>query len=154
VITDYRHYATGFCQNSAPTGVTPRPPKHSIAEKLTMYFKGYSALLLLTVTVVCFFTFKNSAVCPGRYAVAQLAETLHYKEEGRGFGSQWHYSPGVDSAFNRNVYQWYVMGSKGDRCLGLTTLPPSCTDCQEILRVLTSWSPKGVSRPAMEQLYL
>jgi len=45
--------------------------------------------------------------------VAQLAETLRYKQEGRGFCSQWHYSPGVDSAINRNEYQWYVLGSKG-----------------------------------------
>ena len=54
VITDYRHYATGLCQNWAPTGTTPRPPKHSITEKVTMYYKGYSTLLLITVTVVFF----------------------------------------------------------------------------------------------------
>jgi len=55
-----------------------------------MYFKRYSTLLLVTITVFCFLTFKNSAVFPGRYEVAQLAETLRYKQEGLGFGSQWH----------------------------------------------------------------
>jgi hypothetical protein len=33
-------------------------------------------------------------------------------------------------------YQEYFRGaggSKGDRCVGLTTLPPSCADCLEIL---------------------
>ena len=27
------------------------------------------------------------------------------------------------------------MGGKGGRCVGLTTLPPSCPDCLEILRL-------------------
>ena len=43
-----------------------------------------------------------------------------------------HYGPGFDSASNRNGYQKYFLGGKGGRCLGLTTLPPSCADCLEI----------------------
>jgi len=43
-----------------------------------------------------------------------------------------HYSPGVDSASNRNEYQECFLGGKGGRCVGLTTLPPSCSDCLEI----------------------
>jgi hypothetical protein len=43
-----------------------------------------------------------------------------------------HYGPGFDSAFNRNEYQEYFQGSKSGRCVGLTTLLPSCTDCLEI----------------------
>jgi hypothetical protein len=39
---------------------------------------------------------------------------------------------GFDSASNRNEYQEYFLGSKGSRCVGLTTLPPSCADCLEI----------------------
>jgi len=35
---------------------------------------------------------------------------------------------GVDSARNRNEYQEYILGGKGGRCVGLTTLPPSCAD--------------------------
>ena len=42
------------------------------------------------------------------------------------------YGPGADSAFNRNEYQEYFLESKGDRCVGLTTLPPSCNNCLEI----------------------
>jgi len=34
--------------------------------------------------------------------------------------------PGVDSASNRNEYQEYFLGGKGGRCVGMTTLPPSC----------------------------
>jgi len=41
-------------------------------------------------------------------------------------------------------------GSNGGRCIGLTTLPPSCADC----RASTSWNPQGLSRPVMELLYL
>jgi hypothetical protein len=43
-----------------------------------------------------------------------------------------HYGPVVDQAFNRNEYQEYFLRGKGGRCLGLTTLPPSCADCLEI----------------------
>jgi len=32
----------------------------------------------------------------------------------------------------RNDYQKYFLGGKGGRCVGLTTLPPSCADCLEI----------------------
>jgi hypothetical protein len=39
-------------------------------------------------------------------------------------------------ATNRNEYQEYFLGGKGDRCLGLTTLPPSWADCLEI------WEPQ------------
>ena len=38
----------------------------------------------------------------------------------------------IDSAFNRNEYQEYFLGGTGGRCVGLTTLPPSCADCLEI----------------------
>jgi hypothetical protein len=40
-------------------------------------------------------------------------------------------------------------GGKGGRCLGLTTLPPSCADCIEILEASTTCSPKGLSMPVM-----
>jgi hypothetical protein len=45
-------------------------------------------------------------------------------------------APGVDSASSRNEYQEYFLGGKGGRCVGLTTLPPSCADCLEI------WEPQ------------
>ena len=90
--------------------------------------------------------------------MAQLVEALRYKPEGRSFDSRWchwkfsltssfrpHYGSGVDSASNRNEYQEYFMGEggggKGGRCVGLTTLPPSCVDCHEILGASTSWNP-------------
>jgi hypothetical protein len=67
------------------------------------------------------------------HAVPQLVEALRYKPEGRGFDSRCcHYGPGVDSASNTNEYKEYFMGGKGGRCVGLTTLPPSCVDCLKI----------------------
>ena len=48
------------------------------------------------------------------------------------------------STCNRNEYQGYLLRGKGSRCLGLTTLPPSCADCIEILGASTSWSTCGV----------
>jgi hypothetical protein len=50
-------------------------------------------------------------------------------------------------------YQEPFLGGKSGRCVWLTTIPPSSADCLEILGTWTSWSPKGVSRPVMGQLY-
>ena len=40
------------------------------------------------------------------------------------------------------------------QCVGLTTLPPSCADCLDVLGASTSWSRKGLSRPVTGLLYL
>jgi len=45
-------------------------------------------------------------------------------------------------------------GGKGGRCIGLTTLIPSCVDCPEILGSSTSWNTQGLSRPVMGLLQL
>jgi hypothetical protein len=47
----------------------------------------------------------------------------------------------------------YLLCGKCGRCVGLTTLPPSYTDCLEILEISTSWGPKGLSRPVQRLLY-
>jgi hypothetical protein len=65
-----------------------------------------------------------------------------------------HYGSGVDSAFNTDECQGYLLGGKGRRMLGLTTLPSLCADCLETLGVSTSGSPKGLSRPVIRLLYL
>jgi hypothetical protein len=88
--------------------------------------------------------------------VAQLVEALRYKPEGRGFDSRWshcnfsvtysfrsHCGPGVDSASNRNEYQEFFLGGKDGRCVGLTTLPPSCADCLEILEPQPPGAPRA-----------
>ena len=55
-------------------------------------------------------------------------------------------APGVDSASTRNEYQEYFLGGKGGRCVGLTTLLPSCAECHEI------WEPQppGTLRACLE----
>jgi hypothetical protein len=40
------------------------------------------------------------------------------------------------TASKRNEYQEYLLEDKGGRCLGLTTLPPSCAEYLEI------WEPQ------------
>jgi hypothetical protein len=62
-------------------------------------------------------------------------------------------TPGVDSVCNRNEYQEDLLGGKDGRCVGLTTLPPSCANFLEILGASTSWNPSDLSRPAMGLLY-
>ena len=95
----------------------------------------------------------------GGHTVAQSVEALRYKPEGRGFHSRWchrnfsltwsfrpHYYPGDYSACNRNEYQEYFLGDKGGRCVGLTKIPPSCTDCLEILVPSNCRNPQGLHR--------
>jgi hypothetical protein len=57
--------------------------------------------------------------------------------------------PEVNSASNRNEYREYLLGGrgKGDRCVRLTMLPPSCADCLQILGASNSCRPNGKSRP-------
>jgi hypothetical protein len=100
------------------------------------------------------------------YAVAQLVEALRYKSEGHGFDSWWchwnfsltysfrpQFGPGVDQPLTENEYQEYFLGGKCGRCVGLTNLAPSCTDCLEIWGGSASWNPQGLSRPVMGLLY-
>ena len=56
-----------------------------------------------------------------------------------------HYGPGVNLASNGNEYQACLLGSIGGRCVGLTTLPPSCAECLEMLEASNSWRPTGLS---------
>jgi len=44
-------------------------------------------------------------------------------------------------------------GGKGDRCVGLTTLPPSCAHCLEILEASIFGGPRGLSRPVLGELF-
>ena len=37
------------------------------------------------------------------------------------------------------LYQEYLLGGKGGRCVGLTSLPTSCADCVHILGASISW---------------
>ena len=75
-----------------------------------------------------------------------------------GHWDSWHNSSGhttaQGSASNRNAYHGCLVGSKGGRGAGLTTLPPSWSDSLEILGVSNSYFPKGLSRPVEGQLWL
>ena len=95
-----------------------------------------------------------------RQVMTELVDALRYKLEDRGFDyrySQWvflltnsyrlHHSPGVESASNSNEYQQYLLFGKGGRCVGLSSLLPSCADSLAILRASTSCSPQRLCRP-------
>ena len=81
--------------------------------------------------------------------MAQLVEALRHKLDSHGFNSRWcywnflsthsfrlQYGPEFDLASERNELPGIFPGGKGGRCIGLTTLPPSCADCLEI------WEPQ------------
>jgi len=55
---------------------------------------------------------------------------------------------------NRNEYQGHILGGYSARCIGLTSLPPSCADCLQIMAASPSWIPKCLSWPVMGQLDL
>jgi hypothetical protein len=84
---------------------------------------------------------------------AQLVEALRYKPEGRRFDFRRchgkfslayffrpRYGLGVDLVSNRNELPGIFPGDKAGRCVGLTTLPPSCPDCLEI------WEPQTLGK--------
>jgi hypothetical protein len=99
---------------------------------------------------------------------ATVVEALRYEPGGRWFDFPMvameffidiilpppHYGPRVDLASNRNEYQKYLLGGKDGRCVGLTTLPPSCGKLSWNLGTSTFWNPQGLSRPVMGLLYL
>jgi hypothetical protein len=60
----------------------------------------------------------------------------------------------VDSTSIRIDYHGYLLGGKGGRCVGLTTLPSPCAVCLQILGASTSWIPQGLSSPVQGWLYL
>jgi len=43
----------------------------------------------------------------------------------------------VAQCLNQLCHQEYFLGGKGGRCVGLTTLPPSCADSLEISESVT-----------------
>ena len=82
------------------------------------------------------------------HAVAQLIEALRYRSEGRGFDSRWgHWIFHGLNPSGRTVTLGSTQsltrvpgispggleeGSKGSRCIELTTLPLSGADCLEV----------------------
>jgi hypothetical protein len=76
----------------------------------------------------------------------QLVEAPRYKPESRRFDSRYgRLLPYYDSGSTQGCF----LGGKGGRCVGLTTLPPSCADFLKILEASTSWTPLGLSRPVL-----
>jgi hypothetical protein len=60
---------------------------------------------------------------------------------------------GSTQPLNRNEYQKYFLGGNVGRCIGLTTLPPSCADCLKIWKPPPQ-NPQGLLRSVMGLLYL
>ena len=98
----------------------------------------------------------NLNACCAHFALARLVEALRYKTEGRVFDSRWCHSnfffyniilpaalwplgwiQSLTEISTRNI-SW---GGKGGRCVGLSTLPLSCTRLSWNLGASTSLEP-------------
>jgi len=88
------------------------------------------------------------------YAVVHLVEALHYKPEGHRFDSRWgSLDYFIDLIISAELWpkgcpniaqKWVPEASpvgRGSQCIGLTTSPPSCADCLEILGASSPWNP-------------
>ena len=126
----------------------PLPVVFPLAASVPAHNKRYG-LLIRDVWTPFFFCYLTSSDIFPKYVALSYTLTPRYKRAGRGFDSRLclcnfsltytfrpHHGPGVDSTFNINEYQECFLGGKGGRCVGLTTLLPSCADCLEI------WEPQ------------
>jgi len=137
--------------------------------------KNHKAILLLlppppppcTTTIYKIITANTAQNCKPFINKILKDEGTTLQAEGRGFDSRWcHWNfsltqtfrlycgPGVDSASNRNEYQEYFLGGRSGRCVGLTTLPPSCADCLKIWQPQPPGTLKACNRPEEGLLYL
>jgi hypothetical protein len=93
--------------------------------------------------------------------MVQLVDALRHKPEGRGFDFRWCHlnflstysfqllhGPKIDPSFNRNEYQWYLLGVEGGRCVG-PTLPPPSADCLEVWQLQPSGALSSCSGVAL-----
>jgi hypothetical protein len=106
-------------------------------------------IILDTVFLSLHVPYVSAAILPLKFSLFQFSN--HFCPLTQSFRP--HYGPGVDSTSNRNEYREYFLRGKGGRCVGLTTLPPSCADCLEILAASTSLNPQGLSGPVMGLFY-
>jgi len=63
----------------------------------------------------------------------QARKSLGHWDSSLTLSVRLQYGPVVDSASNRNEYQGYLLGDKGDRCVGLAALPHLHGDRPEII---------------------
>ena len=107
-----------------------RRPDWLLSIKYTCYLKSFIPPNHLYIKL-----FMCAAVMG--HAVSQLAEELRYMPKFIVViilpAALWLW---VDSTSNRNEYQAYFLGSKGGRCIWLTTLPLSWADRLE------TWEPQ------------
>jgi hypothetical protein len=117
--------------------MTERSNDRAIAERRIRQAAGGPLLHVATIRRT------TDAYCG--HALAQLVATQRYKSEGRGFDSRSCRNFFIDIILPVALWLWvwlslwqkWVPGiypeGKGGRCAGLTTLPPSCAECLEIL---------------------
>jgi hypothetical protein len=125
-----KQHSTNSCHFSIPTNSSfaiELPAKYHQEFSLTV-----SSTAVNTSTTYC--NIKELRTVPVEHIyVFRMIEELCYRPEGREFYSRldhWdfslaklfrpHYSPGVDSASNRNEYQKYFVRGKGGRSVWLT----------------------------------
>jgi hypothetical protein len=99
--------------------------------------------------------FRPPTVLTGMASGGTLDEALRYKiEESRVRFPISRTMALVSSQREMSTWVFSWGRGKGGRCVCMTTLPPPRADCLEILEASASWSPKDLSKPEYELLYL
>jgi hypothetical protein len=86
---------------------------------LFFLYRCYSGQSVVNIVSKYLFQLDNFLWLLPKIQTYKLIYLCTYNNEG----------PWVDSAPNRNEYQWYLLEGKGNLCVGLKTLPPSCVLC-------------------------
>jgi hypothetical protein len=111
---------------------------------------AHTAVTLLTISR-CLITIKyadtsNLNVTWMRYDTARKKRCLWNRSVIlKGMTFHWLNPSGRTVALGSTTHP--LTEVRSSRCVRLTTLPPQCANCLEILEASNSWSPKSMSRP-------
>jgi hypothetical protein len=124
---------------------------HSSKCGCTQHRKSLHKLPSTTICSLLRFLARGGVVATNRKATGSLPDGItgifHWHKPSGHTAALGSTQP-VTEMSTRNI-SWGGGGGKDGRCIGLTTLPPSCADCLEVWEPQPPGTPSGLSRPVM-----